>query len=61
MEDKKAVTILLKLLNKQTLNKEEKEAVLTAIGILGWTSLAEGKIKELGKTQKAKRAKSARW
>ena len=61
MKDKKAVALLLKLQDKYSLNAEEKEAVLVAIGILGWTSLAEGKIKELGKTQKAKRAKSAKW
>jgi hypothetical protein len=57
MKDNRAVTILIKLLNKHLLNTEEKEAILVAIGILSWTSLAESKIKTL----KVKRDKSAKW
>jgi len=57
MEDKKAITILLNLLDKHVLNAEEKEAVSDAIGILSWTSLSQSRIKAL----KAKREKSAKW
>lgn len=57
MEDKKAITVLIKLLDKSLLNVEEKEAVSSAIGILSWTSLSQNRIKVL----KAKRDKSAKW
>lgn len=57
MEDKKAVTILIKLLDKRLLNAEEKEAVSSAIGILSWTSLSKSRIKAI----KAKRDKSVKW
>lgn len=57
MEDRKAIEILKALSDKYPLTAEEKEAVLIAIGILGWTSLAKSKIK----AQKAKRDKDARW
>jgi hypothetical protein len=57
MEDKKAATILIKLLDKHLLNTEEEEAVSNAIGILTWTSLAESKTKTL----KAKRNKNTKW
>ncbi len=55
MDDKKAITILTELLKKQLLNEDEKEAVLSAIGMLSWSSLAESKIKNL----KAKKEKSS--
>ena len=57
MEDKKAITILISLLNKRLLSAEEKEAVSSAIGILSWTSLSQSKIKAL----RAKQDKSTRW
>lgn len=53
MNDKKAIEILSALLKKGILSDEEDEAVRSSIGILGWTSLAESKIKSL----KAKREK----
>lgn len=46
MDDKKAAEILIKLLKKNELDDEEKEAVKNAIGILSWTSLAKSRIKE---------------
>ena len=58
MEDKKAAAILVKLLEKQALNQEEKEAVLAAIGVLAWTSLGQGRLKGLVKARKAKLKKS---
>ncbi len=45
MEDKEAATILMKLLDKHLLSGKEKEAVLAAIGVLGWTTLSKSKIK----------------
>lgn len=53
MKDKKAIDILLKMLNKYPLGAEEKEAILAAVGVLSWTSLSESGIK----AQKAKREK----
>ena len=57
MEYEKAVILLKSLLDKHQLDTEEKEAVLTAIGILSWGSLSKSKIK----AQKAKRDKSTQW
>jgi hypothetical protein len=45
MKDKEAVDILSKLLKDNKLSSEEKEAVSVAIGILGWSSLLESKMK----------------
>lgn len=56
MEHKEAVTTLISLMGKHSLNAEEKDAVLTAIGVLSWSSLAKGRIKAL----KAKRDKAAK-
>lgn len=55
MEYKEAADILIKLLDKHKLKAEEKEAVLTAIGVLSWATLAKSRMKML----KAKRDKSA--
>jgi hypothetical protein len=57
MEYEKAITILKNLLDRNTLNAEEKEAVLTAIGVLSWGSLGKSRLK----AQKAKRDKSTEW
>ena len=46
MKDKKAIDILMRMLDRRSFNAEEKEAISAAIGILSWTSLAESKIKE---------------
>jgi len=61
MEYKKAVTILMSLLDRHSLDDEEKEAVLTAIGVLGWASLGKNRIKAIIKARKAKRDKSIEW
>jgi hypothetical protein len=53
MDDKKTIEILTALLKKGILSDEEDEAIRSAIGILSWSSFAEGRIKAL----KAKRAK----
>lgn len=57
MEHKKAIAILIRLLDKRALDAEEKQAMLTAIGVLGWTSLSQSRIKSL----KVKREKSVEW
>lgn len=49
MEDKVAVEVLKELLSKYSLDEKEKEAVRTAIGVLAWTKLVEGKIKGMKK------------
>ena len=57
MEYAEAITILKNILEKHPLNEEEKEAVITAIGVLSWGSLSKSKIK----AQKARRDKSTKW
>jgi hypothetical protein len=57
MEYQKAITILKSLLDKHSLDVEEKEAVMTAIGLLSWASLS----KSITKARKAKRDKSTEW
>ncbi|MFH0768563.1 MAG: hypothetical protein V1932_03210 [Chloroflexota bacterium] len=57
MEYQKAIAILKSLLDKPSLNAEEKEAVMAAIGILSWGSLSKSKLT----AQKAKRDKSTEW
>jgi hypothetical protein len=47
MDDKKAASTLISLLKKYSLKGEEREAVENAIGILSWTSLAQGRIKKI--------------
>ncbi len=61
MEHKEAITILISLLDRYSLDEAEKEAVLTAIGVLDLASLAKSSIKRKIKAQKAKRAKSTEW
>jgi hypothetical protein len=57
MEQHKALEILKTLMEKDTLTVEEKEAVWTAIGMLGWADLSKSRMKLL----KAKRDKSTQW
>ena len=57
MEYKKAAAILKSLLDRYPLDAEEKESVVTAIGVLSWASLSKSKIK----AQKARRDKNTEW
>ena len=57
MEYQKAIELLKSLLDRHPLNAEEKEAVMTAMGVLSWGSLAQSKLK----ARKAKRDKSTQW
>ncbi len=49
MNQKEALNGLIEMLKKHVFSAKEKQAVLTAIGILSWTSLAESRIKNLKK------------
>lgn len=51
MEDKVAVEILKDLPDKYPLTEDERQAVLTAIGILAWTKLIEGRVKSVKKNR----------
>ncbi len=42
MEDKEVINILERMLKEDSTSTEEKEALKTAIGILGWSKLMEG-------------------
>ncbi len=55
MEHKKALNILISMQGRYSLKAEEKEAVLTAIGVLSWSYLAQSRIK----AKKAKQNKSS--
>ncbi|MFH1031489.1 MAG: hypothetical protein V1767_02845 [Chloroflexota bacterium] len=57
MEHQKAIEIMKNLLDMPSLSGEEKEAVITAIGILSWVTLSKSKLK----AQKAKRDKNTEW
>ena len=57
MEYQKAIAVLKSLLDKHPLDAEEKEAIITAIGLLSLGSLANGRIK----ARKTKRDKSTEW
>jgi len=57
MEYEKAISVLTGLLKKHPLDADEKEAIITAIGLLSLGSLAKSKLK----AQKAKRDQSAEW
>lgn len=57
MEYQEAISILKNLLDKKILDADEKEAVMTAIGTLGWAALSKSQIK----SRKAKRVKSTEW
>jgi len=57
MENDKAIEILKKMLDKPSLDAEEKEAVMTALGMLGWVKLSKSRMKIM----KEKRDQSLKW
>ena len=57
MEYKEAITILKTLLKKHPLDDKEKEAVMTALGVLSWGGLYESELKD----RKSRRDKSVEW
>ncbi|HNP79522.1 MAG TPA: hypothetical protein PKI00_01575 [Candidatus Pacearchaeota archaeon] len=54
MEYKEAIKILMNILNNYSLNKEEKEAILMAIGTLDCGSLAENRTNKIIQSKKEK-------
>jgi hypothetical protein len=57
MDNDKAIETLKKMLDKPSLNAEEKEAVMTALGMLGWVKLSKSRMKLM----KEKRDQSLEW
>ena len=57
MNDKKSVSTLLSLIKKYPLDKEERQAIRNAIGVLGWTMHAEKKIETLKNRRENKKEK----
>jgi hypothetical protein len=57
IEYQRAIAILKSLLDRYSLNAEEKEAIMAAIGVLSWGALSKSKTR----AQKAKRDKSTEW
>jgi len=53
MEHKQAANVLIEMTKTRRLSAQEKEALLLAVGVLAWTSLAQSRIRNL----KAKRGK----
>ena len=57
MQDKEAIEILLKMLQRQTFSTKEKEALETAVGILSWSKLGQSRLQKMGQARRAQRAK----
>ncbi|MEL7562479.1 hypothetical protein [Dehalogenimonas sp. 4OHTPN] len=57
MDNEKAIETLKKMLEKPSLDAEEKEAVMTALGVLGWVKLAKSRVQ----AAKEKRDQSLQW
>jgi hypothetical protein len=57
MDYKKAIEILINLQKKDSLSKDEKEAVSSAVGILSWVSLAKNRFK----SHKEKEERDSKW
>jgi hypothetical protein len=58
MEYKKAITVLINLLDKKLLDAEERGAVLAAIGALDCASLADKRMEGIIKAKKTKQDRS---
>ncbi len=61
MDYKRAISVLRRMLDERSLDGEEKEAVLTAIGILDWASLGKNRLTNMAEKRKAKRDKDVQW
>jgi hypothetical protein len=61
MDDKRAAKILMGLLDKYSLEGDEKDAVDSAIGLLSWVSLSQSRIKARKKALEKKFDKSTGW
>jgi hypothetical protein len=54
MEYKKAIDVLMNLLNKNQLNLAEKGALLTAVGVLDWAHFGKNRMRNIIKARKEK-------
>ena len=61
MDYKQAISVLRTMLDERSLDGEEKEAVLMAIGVLDWASLGTSRMKNIAEKRKAKRDKNVQW
>jgi len=61
MEYKKAIAVLMGLMDNYPFDAEEKEAVAAAIGVLDSAVLAENRMKGIIKAKKAKREADMKW
>lgn len=61
MDYKQAISVLTKMLDKHEFEPEEKEAVLTAIGVLDWAALGKTRLRSIAEKRREKRDKSIEW
>ncbi len=55
MDDKEALTYLVEILGKYSLTEREKQAVQVAIGVLSWTKLKTGSLKNFVKNRETRK------
>ncbi len=61
MEYQEAITILKSMLDKHSFDEREKEAIMTAMGVLSWGALAKSKMKASRANREAKQNRSTEW
>lgn len=61
MEEKEAIKILLKMIDKYSLNGEEKDSILEAIGLFDMADLSKKILKRRAEFKKEKKKKDAEW
>jgi hypothetical protein len=61
MEYKEALDILIKMAGKSDLTAKEKQAILTAVGVLDMATIAKNSFQRKIQNQKAKREKGTQW
>jgi hypothetical protein len=61
MDENKAADILMQVIRNHSLKDEEKEAVLTAIGLLGMASSAQKQFRSQLRARKDKQERSTKW
>jgi hypothetical protein len=51
MNDKQTLAVLVQILKNHPLSEEEITAIKSAIGLLSWTKLIEGKVQSIKKSR----------
>jgi hypothetical protein len=51
MDDREAIEILKKMMDRGSLKENEREAIRTAIGMLSWSKLIEPRMKSIKKSR----------